>query len=283
MKNSRIAWAAFGALIGAAAALPAAASTQNDDWEFQEDAARGITVAAARYDGGQMIIVQCREGRLTAVLTGLPQSTDSLQVRAARADGRSVTQGWRPAGAPGAYQAALPGRDVRFLRGGGLYSLRTNEGAATPVSVDFDLPSQSANLDRVLTACGWATSDDRDLVPDATEITVRDPNAKPYEPPRRRGAPRATDRAPGPQMPSTPLPAEQEVTCVVRDMHLRECRANHPASAQHRDVAETLRHFEGLEVYPIAGVDPAPSDGKLVHLSGSRVTVIDYLGTIPAR
>lgn len=276
--------AGLAVLAASAAAMSAAAQSQDDDWEFQEDAARGITVAAARYNGGQMILVQCRQGRLTAVLTGLPQSSESLQVQAVRTDGRSVSQGWQPAGAPGAYQAASPGRDVRFLRGGGRYSLRTSDGAATPVAVDFDLPSQSANLDRVLTTCGWATTDDRDLLPDATEISVADPNAEPFRVERRRGAPRASGRAPdGPPMPAAPPPAEREISCIVRAMHLRECRAMHPASAEQSEVRSAVSYFEGREVYPVPGKDAAASDGKLVHVSGSRVTVIDYIGTIPAR
>ncbi len=262
-----------------------AAAAQDDDWEFQEDAARRITVAAARYDAGQMIVVQCREGALTAVLTGLPQSAEALTLNAARTDGRRIVQAWLPAGAPGAYRSASPGRDVRFMRGGGLYSVRTVEGEATAFRGAFDLPGESANLDRVLTACGWATVDDRDLLPDAVEVTAVNPREVGRQRlPTRRGA---TTRAPRQPVemppPPGPPPPERTVTCIVRDMHLRDCRADHPPSADDRDVRLTITTNEGRQMYAVEGADASASEGKRVSLSGGRITVVDYIATVPAR
>lgn len=261
-------------------------TAQDDDWEFQEDTARGIAVAAARYEAGQMIVVQCRDRALTVVLTGLPQSAEPLTLNASRADGRQVVQGWLPAGVPGAYRGASPGRDVRFLRGGGLYSVRTAEGETPVFRGAFDLPAHSANLDRALTACGWATSDDRDLLPDAVEVTPVNPRESGGRArmPTRRGA---TTRAPRQQIelpppPTAPSPAELGVSCIVRDMHLRDCRADHTASADNRDVRLTITTNEGRQVYPVEGADPAASDGKRVNLSGRRFTVVDYIATVPA-
>jgi len=258
--------------------LASAAVAQDDDWEFQEDPARQLSIAAARYDAGQMIVVQCREGGLTVVLAGMPVTPGPIQVQATRADGRAVSQGWLPAGAPGAYRSGSPGRAARFMRGGGLYALRTESPA---FRASFDLPTQSANLDRVLTACGWATEDDRDLLADATQISVTDPNdtpARPRAPRAARGAPRApTPRPEAPAGPPTPPPAEFGVSCIVRDLHLRECRADHPASARERIVRDGIQHLDGKEVYAINGSNAADSEGKVLHVIGGRVTIIDYI------
>jgi hypothetical protein len=255
-----------------------AAVAQDDDWEYQEDAARQIWVAAARYDAGQMIVVQCRQGGLTAVLTGLPASEAPLVLRATRADGRASAQNWQPAGAAGAFRSASPGRDVRFMKGGGQYVLRGGEGAAA-VRVGFDLPTQSANLDRVLTACGWATEDERDALATAN-ISLIDPDdipSRPRAPRSARQAPRAT--TPRPEAPLTPPPPEDAVSCIVRDMHLRDCRADHPASARERDVLQMVRFYEGNEVYALGGTSAADNEGKAARLLGMRVITEDF--TVP--
>ncbi len=256
-----------------------AAVAQDDDWEFQEDPARQLSIAAARYDAGQMIVVQCRQGGLTVVLTGMPVTPGPIQVQATRADGRAVSQAWLPAGAPGAYRSASSGATVRFMRGGGLYALRTESPA---FRASFDLPTQSANLDRVLTACGWATEDDRDLLPEATQVSMVDPDDTPARPRARsaRGAPRApTPRPEAPAGPPQLPPAEYGVSCIVRDLHLRDCRAVHPASARERIVRDGIRYLEGKEVYAVNGSTAADSEGKVMNVIGGRITIIDYITT----
>ncbi|RZJ97215.1 MAG: hypothetical protein EON88_03615 [Brevundimonas sp.] len=264
------------------------ASAQDDDWEFQQDAARGIAIAAARYDAGQIVVVQCRDNKLTAVLAGLPTGEGPLHLSATRADGRSISQTLVSGGAPGAWRVSSPGRDIRFLRGGGLYSIQTTAGATPAVRASFDLPTQSANLDRVLTACGWATTDDRDLLADA-DVSRHDPDEESSgrrRVPTQRGA---TSRSPRREIsvealpPPPVIPDEQQVSCVVRDLHLRDCRADHPASAQDRDVVASVRELEGDQVYALNGTDAAANEGKVVRILGGRVTIIDYLATIPAR
>lgn len=251
-----------------------AAFAQDDDWEFQEDPARQLSIAAARYDAGQMIVVQCRQGGLTVVLAGMPVTPGAIQVDATRADGRAVSQGWLPAGAPGAYRSASSGRAARFMRGGGLYVLRTESPA---FRASFDLPTQSANLDRVITACGWAIEDDRDLIADATQISLVDPDDTPSRPRARsaRGAPRApTPRPEAPAVPPPPPPSEYSVSCIVRDLHLRNCRAEHPASDRERAVTATVRQNEGRRVYALEGSTAADSEGKQVHMTGPMIRVV---------
>lgn len=273
MTMRRILTAALCAVLGAGQA--AAAAPQDDDWEFEEDPAQNLMVAAVRYEAGAAIVVQCRAGALTAVLVGLTPSAAGLELQAARGDGRRDTQTWGPAGASGAFRSETTARDVRFMRGGGSYSLRTVEGAATRLRADFDLPAQSANLDRVLTACGWALTDDRDLMARVgNEVSLSDPDARPSR--RRRGPsrPRAEGSGRSERADSGPPPAppaEAQISCIIHDMHLTECRADHPPAPGARSRAESLEWWQGRPVY---APDAAAVEGKLMFIGQGEAPLI---------
>lgn len=147
--------AALGALV--LAGPTAALAQDDDDWEYEEDPSRNLSVAAVRYDGGASVIVLCRDNVLTTVLTGLP-TADRIEVQASRADGRTEAQVWLAAGQPGVLRSSAPEKDARFMRGGGAYQVRTLEGQTPAFRTAFDLPAGSVNLDRVLTNCGLATA-----------------------------------------------------------------------------------------------------------------------------
>lgn len=253
--------------------LATTAVAQDDDWEFQEDAARHISVAAVRYDGGAAIVVQCRDGALTAVLAGMPAGVESVALQATRADGRSDQQTWVSAGAAGALRSTQAHRDARFMRGGGAFAVRTAAGETPSFTSSFDLPAQSANLDKVLTACGWALTDDRDAIPRAEgEITLVNPHRA--TPRRSRSVqnlpsrPRAPAEAPaGP--PSLP-PIERQVSCIVRDRTATECRADY-AGADPAVVEGMLRRVEGERLYG-EGVEAA--EGKVFFLMRSPLIVV---------
>lgn len=245
------------ALLGALAfAAGQASPVQDDDWEFVEDPAQELTLAAARYDGGQSIIAQCQRGRLVLILTGLPEGEDMLRLAATRADGRAAVQRWTPVGGPGIYRSVTPGREARFLRGGGSYVVRSAVGAATVVNATFDLPAQSANLDKVLTACGWALEDDRDLLEEA-EVFLTRPGARRDPPPYR--------------IPSVP---EREVSCVVREMRLRDCRSDHPPSADTPNTRSLLSAVQNQVVHVRIGVDPASAEGRVFRVIASNQLLI---------
>ena len=233
-----------------------AAPVEDDDWELVEDPAQELTLAAVRYDGGQSILAQCQRGRLVLLLTGLPESEEMVLVAATRADGRATTQRWTPVVGPGTYRSVTPGREARFLRGGGAYVVRSAVGAATAINATFDLPGQSANLDRVLTACGWALEDDRDLLEEA-DVTI---------------APRSSRRPPPPfRVPSVP---EREVSCVVRETRLRECRADHPPSANTSNTRSLIRAVQGEIAHVPIGADPASAEGKVFRVIASNQLLI---------
>jgi hypothetical protein len=257
----------------------AAHAQDEDDWEFQHDPAQNLTIAVVRYDAGAAIIVQCRDGALSAALVGMPAATESIELQARRADGRSDSQVWVPGAGSGIFLSAVPARDVRFMRGGGLYAVHTTDDAPRAMRSNFDLPTQSANLDRVLTACGWTLSDDRDGLARADGlVSFTDPEAevtRPRQPPRS-GRARAggggrqaqPPRAPGP--PSLP-PAEGQVSCIVREMRPTDCRADHPAMASSgRPGAQYLRL---LEQRPLFGDDPASAEGKVIYSTVQQIRI----------
>jgi hypothetical protein len=262
-----------GLALAAGLGMASTAVAQDDDWEFQQDTARNITVAAARYDAGQMIVAQCREGALTLVVAGLRGEADKVEVQAARADGRHDIQEWRSAGAQGAFRSAVPARDLRFLRGGGTYTVQTAEGAEPAFAATFDLPTESANLDRVLTACGWALTDERDLLArGGSAVSFTDPAAEHrFSQPRPSRSVQSRNRVPPPPPPPTPGPAEQQISCIVRDLKTADCRADHPPAAGGRVDEAVLRRFEGRQLY---AADAAAAEGKVVYISRSGVTVV---------
>lgn len=274
------------ALCATLCAGPTAAMAQDDDdWEFQHEASLNQTVAAVRYDGGVAIVVQCRNRALSAALIGMPGGVGGLEVQAGRADGRTDIQTWAPGPAPGILMSTVPARDIRFMRGGGLYTVRTADDAPRALRTNFDLPTQSANLDRVLSACGWSLTDDRDQLARAgrSEISFRNPNAPPPRaPPRGRGARPGLPEAPpppaGPAVPPLPV-AEVQVSCVLQDLKLTGCRFDLPAAAGAPEAARTLRRMEGGQMYALGGASP---DGKVVFTSVPATTIIDYLVTLPA-
>ncbi len=271
------------AAVAIAGAGSAQAQAADDDWEFAEDPTRQLTVAASRYDAGPSIIVQCREGALALMLVGMPAGTERIEVNASRADGRTDVQAWRPTGSDGVFRSTVPARDIRFMRGGGAYAVRTGEGVEPAFAASFDLPTQSANLDRVLTACGWALADDRDQLPRAQGASLTDPDVRaPRRSTSRSITERRAQRRPPPPPPATAfVPAEQQASCIVRDRRLADCRADHPPVAGAPDPAEALRRLDGARVY---ADDLEALEGKVLYAhAGGAMTVVEYIATVPAR
>ena len=246
-------------------AMPALAQ-EADDWEFEQDPARNLSVAAARYEGGTAVIVQCQAGAFTAALVGLPPTTEELVLNASRADGRRDIQAWRPMGGDGVFLSTLAPRDVRFLRGGGGYTVRSAEGRRPAFRADFDLPPGSANLDRVLSACGWPVVDDRDQLRRVAddEIAFNRPGSRAARESERAMAEAALT-------PRPPAAAENYISCIVRDLRLRDCRADHQLTFT-GPGSETARAIEGTRIY---ADDQASVEGGVVYLN--LKVVVDHI------
>lgn len=227
-------------------------SVAGDDWEFHEDAARGM-VAMARYSGGQSVIVQCKGGALNVLLVGLPVTGGGPRdFEAQRADGRRDRQSWRPGEAPNVLTATVIGRTVRFLRRGGDYSLALTEPGAPPVRVSFDMPTSFENLDRVIAACDWPLEDERDRLDQA------EPGA--FEWARTGG------RRQGPREGEGTLIGVSHHSCIIRGLRLSDCRVDHQLPRNSSDGARAARDLEGTR---LSASDPAQVEGRVVYLSTS--------------
>jgi hypothetical protein len=238
------------ALLVALCLTPAPSLAQDvDDWEFAEDPARKLSVAMARYDGGQAIIVQCRDGELTTMVAGLPATTRRLRlVDAERADGRRDRQSWFPEqsapGSPAVFRSYTPGRDARFFKGGGQLTLRSAGGDPASMEASFDLPAQSANIDRVLTACGRPLQDERDsLVRTPFEVDWDEAVSEPRARPRGRAV------------------GSAEISCVIREQRYTDCRVDY--ARPERSGRETVRAREGVR---LEKPDPA-AEGTVSYLT----------------
>lgn len=198
------------------AVQPMTAFAQDDDWEFQQDAGRKLAVAAVRYDDGKAVIARCQDGDLQLVVTGMADLATgaSTYLESRRADGRADVQAWDLEGEAGSglMSSGVPARDMRFLRGGGTWRLSSRPGAERTMQMTLDLPPQSANLDRVLTACQRPLQDERDVLPRADTLYRHRTDSRVKSPARR---PRV----------QTILVAEG--SCIVRELRFSECRIDY--------------------------------------------------------
>lgn len=236
------------AFSGAGAPLLQEAGT--DDWEFAENAARSLTIAAVRYDDGKAVVAQCRAGELKLVINGVTVAADALpHYDASRADGRRDVQVWTAEG--GALTSDAAARDARFLRGGGALTLRTSGGQGPNTRMTFDLPTEHANLDRVLTACGKPVEDARDSL---ARYVAPPPAETPDRQPKSRSRPTGYT----------------DLSCIIRDGRYRDCRVENTSSR--REGEESRRALEGDSV---STADEATPNESVVFLR--LTTVVEFV------
>lgn len=229
-----------------------AAAQTGDDWEFAEDAARDLSVAAVRFDGGQAIIAQCSAGELKIALQGMPERLGpSHRLRAERADEKTDIQTWQ-VNTGRTWFSGAPARDARFLRAGGLLKLQSDTVQSSPVSAAFDLPAEHANLDRVLTDCGYALTDDRDALVRALDFQLVVTSQA-----------RSSGGAPGRAM---------EVSCIVRSGAFRDCRVDHMMKGQRE--AGARREAAQWNGQRISSADAAVNEGRVAYIYVPLLMVI---------
>lgn len=162
--------AVFALCLGLAQAVPASAQ---DGWDVETDAERGVTVASVIYEGGVGIAVQCRDYHLDLVVLGVPAPEEAeitelghrVLDTGTSADAL-VTSSWKAeAGSPVA-TSVYPARFARSLKGAEAYVVRIPAHGDRPARrMAIPLPSDSAGIDQVLTACDRRTEDARDALP----------------------------------------------------------------------------------------------------------------------
>jgi hypothetical protein len=152
----------------------------------------------------------------------------------------------------------------------------------------FDLPTQNANLDRVLTACGYPVTDERDLLqrasPDLkTEWEAEHENDRPRVRSGSRSVSQPGSRSRQGPPPAPPAPRPANVSCIVRGGEYADCRIENtlpdPAGPQ-----EWVDEQNGLK---LERVSAAANEGRVAYTQATAallqvVTVVDYIATVPA-
>lgn len=131
----------------------------SDGWEFSVNG--DTTLAAATYGSGQSVAIRCKKDVLDVIIVGLPIASGFTRLLDIDSGDGFHRQTWATvADQPLAY-AVRPEFVARSLRAGGPFTIRTYpaEDQPTRKRFVFSLPTDPANLDRVLSACGTQLED----------------------------------------------------------------------------------------------------------------------------
>tara|TARA_R110000787_G_scaffold69653_1_gene154940 strand:- start:15 stop:776 length:762 start_codon:yes stop_codon:yes gene_type:complete len=240
------------ALVVAAFGNPTAPAQTTGDWDFFADPARNLTVASVDYSSGVSLTVHCLSGALTAGIRGLSDvAPSSLLFDRQRNSGSVEVSLWRPTPA-GDGLINTSARDARSFRQGGTLALAANPQSDSPLRIQLDLPSQSANLDRVLGACGLALVNPIDDAPDASDVVVQVPRLEIPDPVARRYD--------GIQV---------ELDCLIANARLTACQSERQLPADPAAGALTARAANGTRVRV---TDAAAAEGRrlTVVVTGAR-------------
>lgn len=234
-----------------------AAGQDTDDWDVVVDSDQNLIVAGVQYAGGVSINVQCHSDRLNLIITGVPTSSEPFRAFSlTREDGLSRKAYLVPA-PDGVHWTSEDARAVRFLKSSGKVTITSAAGETHPVRVEVDLPTQSTNLDRVLTSCGYPLTDTRDQLSAVTEFLLA--------PPRFDMPESAMDR-----FPRHATAVRVEISCLISQSRLSACQSDHETPRAPEVGVATARRANGTRV---SLSDAAAAEGMLldVVLTGSRV------------
>ncbi len=152
-------------------AIGPVAAQEGPTWELSVDEARDISAATMIYEGGQGLIVQCRDKQLRTVIIGLPTLTQPPERRGRRIETSFGTEPLKPEtwiadDGSSAVTSVAPARVARSWKRGGLYTVRARPAPGERASrIGFELPTDGSPIDHVLTHCGYPTEDTRDQLP----------------------------------------------------------------------------------------------------------------------
>jgi|GEM_PF-3952348 len=217
----------------------------SDDWDYE--VTQGQVIASSSYAEGATLFAACSRGDLVVGLLGLPASAQRAgKLIRTRADGQTETAHWDRLEAGGVLVSSDPGRIARSFRRGGQLILNSEpEDEAVPIHIALDLPSQSANLDRVMTECGRALESPLD---DALVLT----NDNLQAPPRIM---------PPPGFGQTDY--RLELDCLIARERLASCRIEHQVPVNAALGRAYLSAANGVRVRVR---DAAAAEGRSLHI-----------------
>lgn len=193
----------------------------DDGWDFAVNG--DVTVASAEYASGQTLAARCKDKVLSFILIGLPIETGATRLLDIDVGEGFHRQTWLNVPDQPMASAVRAGMVARSLRHGGEFQLKTYPSVDHPEIKRYalPLPSDSANLDRVLAACGTPLEDVRDERREIEPPLAAPPNTLPdlWASLGRPDFPSAAQRA-GQENGST------IISCLVGERgSLSECRA----------------------------------------------------------
>ncbi len=237
-----------------AAATPSLAQS-DDDWDLAGDAGQDLTVASVEYATRVTVVAQCRSRVLEVAILGLPRAAPGQAWYDVRlSDGPARRASWTRHDDGTTLTAGSDPRLLRLLKGGGRLTLSADGGASTSVRLQVDLPASSHGLDAVLEACGYPTTNDRDLVPSVGELLTDFP--RPIVPDR------VIERRASPTF-------QVSISCLVSGGRYTACRSEHQIPPHPEDGQIVAGVVDGVRVH---ATDMAAAEGRVLDLvvTGSR-------------
>jgi len=239
-------------LAATALALPALAQDAGDDWDLREDPARKLTLATLEYEGAPTLAVRCLDGDLSVMATRLPTPLTGANTMEMIVAERSPGLSWRPIGDGRTAYHAAPDIAARDLRRGGPVTLRVIGEGGRIQRYDLSAPAASANVGRVLQACGRALSDPRD------DLRRLDPRGVTW---LQRGRPEFPTAAASRGIET----GEVVSSCIVNGRGgLDDCRLE---SETPKDAGFAAAAAQGRQGARLALADGSSPDGALIILT----------------
>ena len=141
-----------------------------DDWDYGEDPARKLSIAAVTFDNFG-VAVRCMDGSLSVVLSGLPVATGTRQVRYRMGDSEETGGEWISGRDSTAAFSVWPRFVAAGMSRGGRLSMKVPDGERMR-QYAVDLPASEASITRVFSNCGHDLEASRaDTAPSREDLT----------------------------------------------------------------------------------------------------------------
>lgn len=156
------------ALVALATGSPAAAQ-DSDDWDFGEDPARKLAIAAVTFDNFG-VAVRCMDGNLSVVMSGLPAASGVRSLRYRMGESPEGLSSWVSGRDSTSAFAVWPRFVATQMSRGGRLAVAAADGERVR-RFAVDLPRSSQSIGRVFQACGHELNPpDRDAPPGADDL-----------------------------------------------------------------------------------------------------------------
>lgn len=221
-----------------------------DDWDYGEDPARNLSIAAVTFENFG-VAVRCLDGHLGVVFSGLPAASGLRTIRHRIDDGEEYAASWISGPDSSSAFAIWPRHVATGLSRGGRLSVVVPDGEET-VRYSVELPASGTSVRRVFNACGHdLEAADAPAAPDGENLAGLVWRRVPY--------------------PDVPSRTNSEaglagLTCEVRDDgRLQDCQieSEFPAGSGFGRAARSAAHRRG---------QVSLADGATTGIAGRRIS-----------